>query len=250
MLEKKDGNYFNQRRTDGGQVSKFVTVRVLCGNPVRLVDPDGRDIWVGEYKYTQGSECPKELNGDNAAAWNSLNSLAESKLGGAVVSTLCDSKRKYSIKTGCKQKNNTYRSNNDKENCGGNINLVERIGNIDKAVPHELFHAYQDEKGQYGGSAHNEVEAFMFEAMVCNEENGGNLTPNEVLPMTDPYVKVVFEFAKWNDNPPISAEDFNNVFRPIRTGFIEKSSANSSDLYNNISTKIPNRNLLRELIVK
>ena len=137
---------------------------------------------------TPGASCPEGLSGDDAKVWNSLNSMNEHKIGAKVVSSLCDSKKKYSIVTGTNQENNFYKSNNGRGNCGGTINLVKNINNIEQAVPHELFHAYQDEKGQYGRSIHNEVEAFMFEAIVCNEEYGGHLNSRKELPISDPYV--------------------------------------------------------------
>ena len=90
----------------------------------------------------------------------------------------------------------------------------------------------------------------MFEAIVCNEEYGGHLNSRKELPISDPYVTAVLEFHKWNHSGTISADDFNSVFRAIRCGFIEKSEANRGNLYTNFSQKIPNRNLLRELIAK
>ena len=218
------------------------------------MDPDGREIWIGEYKYSPNTECPSELSGDDANAWNSLNSLSNHKLGGKVVSELCKSKKKYSISTGFMEENSNYDANKNpitgkKGGCGGTINIIERVANMDQTLSHELFHAYQDDNGQYGNYVHNEVEAFMFEALVCGD-GMGHLRPNDTYPMSDSYVKAVFAFKEWGDNPPSSEKDFNSVFRPIREGFLSKSFANSTNTYTKNECKkiIPKRNLLRELI--
>ena len=230
-----------------------VSPYVYCGNnPVVLKDPNGEEIWIGGVKYVQGADCPLELTGTAAKAWNSLNAISNHKLGGKVVNDLSTSTKKYTIQTGSTKNNydaNINSSTGERGNCGGTINIVDGVFDMKKTVSHELFHAYQDENGQYGNTVHNEVEAYMFEAIVCGE-GVGHFRPNDVYPMTDPYVKAVFTFGKWGEEPPASETDFNNVFRPIRYDFLRKSEANRENLYTDHGCKgiIPKRNLLRELM--
>ena len=225
-----------------------------AGNPVRLVDEEGKEIWIGGYLYTQGANCPKELTGDDAKAWHSLNSINEHKIGGKVVSALCNSKKKYSISTGYMGENSNYDANKNsatgkKGECGGTINIIESVTNMDQTLSHELFHAYQDDNGQYGNTVHNEVEAYMFEA-ICNKVSAP-LAPKENYPIEDKYVKAFLGVKQWEDKLPISEDEFNNVFRPIRNEFLSKSAANADGTYTNNgcnATYIPKKNLLRELI--
>ena len=228
---------------------------VYCaGNPVRLVDPDGREIWIGGYKYTQGANCPKELTGDDAKAWHSLNSINEHKIGGKVVSALCDSKKKYMIETGYEGENPNYTANwnpstGKRGGCGGTININNGVMDMNQILSHEVFHAYQDENGQYGRNIHNEVEAYMFEAIVCNGGIGRlGLRPDM---KNDEYKDATIAFAQANWNI-LSQQGFDAMFYPIRNGFREYSMANLNGDYSD-KNKCPdgfsNSNILKNLLL-
>jgi len=222
-----------------------------ANNPIKLVDPNGEEILIGNYKYTIGADCPADLKGDDAKAWNSLNSIAKHKLGGKVVTALCNSTKEYTISTGCEGSKNLYSKNKVDEGTsnkpGGKISVVSNPSSMENVIAHEMFHAYQDENGQYGKTVHNEVEAFMFEAIVCGTGTE-NLAPNGNYPIKDPYVAAFFCFKNWDKNPPVSEKDFNSVFRSIRHEFMTKSKASTSGDYSDCDTNIPQKNLLRELM--
>jgi len=146
-----------------------------AGNPVMLVDPDGREIiLVGEDGTQITYHMGMTYEGSDksiAAKINSLNSIANTNTGFPVVAELVNSSNYYTIT------NNDGITTSDLPHfCANNATdgisggqIVTRGNNTISALSHELFHAYQDELGQGGASIHNEVEAYVFESRVIFE---------------------------------------------------------------------------------
>ena len=146
-----------------------------AGNPIRYVDPDGRDIWItdGDEKYKYEQDC--KYDGTNkfiTGVCGLLNDLCSDDAGQIVVNTLCSSDVKY-----------TY-LNQKPTNKGVNAAFNDKtqtfaIGNLDThSFAHETFHAYQYDNGMTGRTAVREVEAFMFEGIMNNQVEGWDFLSN------------------------------------------------------------------------
>ena len=92
------------------------------------------------------------------------------------------------------ESSNTYKVSPTNSTTEGTHNYVERTINIGTnpkgdILGHELFHAYQDAKGQGGASVHNEVEAYLFQAKILFMNNygcgSGPLTGTEKIKFTN-----------------------------------------------------------------
>lgn len=153
-------------------------------NPVRFIDPDGRDVYIyyeqdGQQQkllYTQGMK----YEGSNAFVSTTvslLNSMA--KNGGAdLLSTLIQSSNSFDFVNEVPTDKNGNPiagtlSFNANENGGGIIKagtlLNNKVSDFAKveSTSHELFHGYQYEMGQGGASVHNELEAILFGSSVA-----------------------------------------------------------------------------------
>ena len=92
---------------------------------------------------------------------------------------------------------------------------------------HELFHAYQDVKGQGGASIHNEVEAYLFQAKILYMNNfGAGISPllgaEYSTPVYDNIVNALI-YESYNQT------NFNQTVELFKAN----SNANASRIYNN-----------------
>ena len=95
-------------------------------------------------------------------------------------------------------------------------------------IGHELFHAYQDTKGQGGASIHNEVEAYLFEAKIVYMVNNGLGS----VPLTAAERQSSSTFS--NALNTLIFDGFNqNAFNAVVSEFKTSSNANAGGLYNN-----------------
>ena len=230
-----------------------------ANNPVRLVDEDGRAWEILEETYTPGTE----YTGENERAkmlWGMMERIYATPLGKKVIDAMNDPNINIVYKiTDAKYSSEDYPCYVDSEhkiylNQEGS-DLAWQDVHIVRSLAHEMFHGYQYLKNQGGQSIHNEVEAYMFQDLVCGSNSGQlklnpQALPKGQNPHTDPYYEASNSFANWIEKLPQSEDDFNNVFRPIRKEFLQKSQANRGGDYNNYSKIIPQKNLLRELIFK
>jgi len=146
-----------------------------------LVDPDGREIWLigldGErIQYTQGM---KYSGSDDfiGLTVDILNTMNESRNGNKLLTHLVNSDKIYDVQTNDQSSSkNANFSENDRENGGAggqiNLNVKSRL----RDLSHELFHAYQSDKGQGGrNSVLREVEAYLFSYSIANITNDSEL---------------------------------------------------------------------------
>ncbi len=133
-----------------------------ANNPVKLVDPDGRDIWIDGYLYTPGQACPEGVAENTQKKWNALNTICQNKRGEAVISDMSSSDYIFDIssaesKTGV----GAYVRGDCETHPGGTIYLNGHDSDIG-IIAHELFHGYQHMNGQLRHTIFNEVEAYLF----------------------------------------------------------------------------------------
>ena len=132
-------------------------------NPVKLVDPDGKEftVWIEDgggntYEY-KPNMSPM---GDAAAQQQiqTLNEIYSTSLGQEMLDVLIESANDYYITNESTRTPGTSGTieygNGAKCKMGGNNNVVD--------MSHELFHAFQYENCQGGATYKNEVEAYIY----------------------------------------------------------------------------------------
>ena len=137
-------------------------------NPVKLVDPDGREIWIGI-----GRSCSKYIpkKEGNVGVAKALDMIYESKAGAFVINSLIKSKNKYFVSGSA---NPSGEGNPGYVDADNQVYLnVNKHGLNPLTLSHELFHAFQDENGVHGKLRSKEVEAFVFAGIVLSQLNKG-----------------------------------------------------------------------------
>ncbi len=145
-------------------------------NPVKLVDPEGRKIWIESGDGTKVEyQAKMDPSGDDASQTQlqSLNKMYSTDLGEELLGVLIESKNDYYITNESSTKPNTCGTVKD-----GNGAKLKMGGNNDVlSLSHELFHAYQYECGQGGATYKNEVEAYLFSISLATSLCGGGFNP-------------------------------------------------------------------------
>ena len=198
-------------------------------NPVKLVDPNGREVtvWIedGEgntYKY-KPNMAP---TGDAAAQQQiqTLNKMYSTSLGQEVLDVLIESGNDYYITNESTRTPGTSGTvkygNGAKCKMGGNNTLL--------GISHELFHAFQYENCQGGATYKNEVEAYLYsnalvmEAGVPSIYQLGTLNPGT--PDGDKFEKAMENLS----GKSFSQTDFSTAVDLFQS----QSRMNSSGTYN------------------
>ena len=149
-----------------------------CGwNPVRLVDPDGEDIeivdndgkkytWTISGKIYYRNLCINDrYQSQNVKnKLNMLNKIYATSAGKKVLQELVSSKETYSITNELPTNKNATASYD-----GGENKFKMGKSNDISVFAHELFHAYQDQKGRNNPSIYNEVEAYVFQGKIMDQ---------------------------------------------------------------------------------
>ena len=163
---------------------------VYCaGNPVKLVDVDGRKIVITNedgtvLEYSVGMEY--QGNDDFVKETvEYLNAMSEVKAGYEVLSYVSDSEKRFNfVNAPSKAGSNSFQFVKYKSGNGGNIRasafLVSNMSEANKVegVSHELFHAYQFINGRNFASANAEVEAYLFgNGVAANSKFGSEYYP-------------------------------------------------------------------------
>ena len=223
---------------------------VYCGNnPVKLVDPSGEEIWIigvdgSNIHYSQGMN----YSGKDESVLNKINSLNQmnsTKNGEKLLGKLTTSKNVYAIvDKSCDNIKEAYYCANDLSNGKAGGTIVTQGDNSLKTLSHELFHAFQDEKGQGRASIHNEVEAMLFETSVLADyayNNSEGYPSSALLGDNDYYNSIVSGLL--ND---FSTAGMNNVIRDFKS----QSRANIGGTYNNYPLRQRNQsnNLIQDFL--
>ncbi len=198
-----------------------------ANNPIKLVDPNGETIVIqgedGEHTFTPGQQC-NSTDKNVQAAWNNLDKIYGKEAGKSVIDEMTGKDSPTFTFTNESLKNDgTGRFQKDGNN-GGTMYMNGQLDNADY-LAHELFHGYQELKGQGGASIHNEVEANLFSMLTV----GGGLVlgPKGGTKEGDPYSEAFADFQCRR----INETNFTKKFNTLRDGFKSKSIANSTRLY-------------------
>ena len=201
---------------------------VYCAdNPVKLVDPNGETIVIqgedGEHTFTPGQQC-NSTDKNVQAAWNNLDKIYGKEAGKTVIDEMTGKDSPTFTFTNESLKNDeTGRFDPDGKG-GGTMYMGGRLNN-DDYLAHELFHGYQELKGQGGTSIHNEVEANLFSMLTV----GGGLVlgPKGGTKEGNLYSEAFVDFQCRR----INETNFTKKFKILRDGFKSNSIANSKGLY-------------------
>jgi len=209
-----------------------------ANNPVFLVDPDGREFSIAGIIYVPGGNCPDEIkDAKDKAIWNTMNKLYSTDIGKTVIDEMNVKGYTFKIsdKTVRKDADGSYSSN--KKNNGGTINLNGNVTSV-LILAHEVFHGYQDLKGQGGSSIPSEVEAYLFQNLVGQRINNNSFDISlEQRKSKNNNYNSAFQQLVVRANSVISSSDFNNSFGFLVTGFKDQSKANTKGTYNRTSEK-------------
>jgi RHS repeat-associated protein len=182
--EETGYGYFGARYMDHELMTMWISVDPLADkypsispyaycawNPVRLVDPDGRKIWIYNYdgkgsnlRYEPGKTRPM---GTKAAQEQirSLNRMTQTDAGWKLIYRMDKSGDNFYISnksTGTPQTSVTTA-------CSDGAMLKMNGNNDIRSIAHELFHAFQINQDQGGTTYYNEVEAYVFGEIVTKQ---------------------------------------------------------------------------------
>ena len=196
-----------------------------CGNnPVRFVDPNGMEIHImGENDSVTVYDVNTSYDGsDNFTTniYDELNTLDAMLSNTDFMSYLVNSSNVYKISLTNSTTDGTHSYIGQTINIGTD-HEIDYLG-------HELFHAYQDAKGQGGASIYNEVEAYLFQAKILFMNNYGRgstpLTGEEK--SHSPIFSSIINALIYEG---YSQSNFNQAIELFKT----ESNANASGIYNN-----------------
>ena len=153
-------------------------------NPMKLVDPDGREIIIKDgkncYYYVKGHVYANkngrglifdsQLGEEASKIKENLDKMSNDNAGEKVVNRLTNSKDKYTIAADAKTGDGSYSAFSNK------VSLVSGKLNNMEALSHELFHAYQDDNGRIPQTVYNEVEAYIFSGMMSGKKTMGMMS--------------------------------------------------------------------------
>ena len=183
-------------------------------NPVKLIDPDGREIAIKDGQRTfyyinghvyansraKGANWDSRLGKEARKIKGNLDKILKDRAGEKVVGRLSNSKDIYTIAADAKTGYGSYNPSSNK------VSLISGDLNNLEVLSHELFHAYQDDNGRTPHTVYNETEAYIFSGMISKKPNIGMVSDNN-----PEYAK----YAKKMMNG-FSAESFNYLVRHFR----------------------------------
>ena len=207
------------------------------------MDPNGREIVIkGEdgslNTYVPGQQCSSS-DKMVQTVWANLNKIYDTEAGKTVIGEMTQENSPTFTLTNESLKNDgTGRFKKDGQG-GGTIYMAGHLS-ISGEMSHELFHGYQEMKGQGGISIHNEVEANLF-AMITT----GFSTPLQ--PKDDPQLETDYgKSYKAFFLKRVTASNFDNYFDALKKGFIDHSRVNYNKDYSDFPTGDNNKSLLKK----
>ena len=150
-------------------------------NPIKLVDPDGEKIVIKDgdksYYYVNGHvyaqdraslvNFDKVLGKDASKIKKNLDIMSKDKAGAKVINSLVGNKKQtYTIAADASSGDGSYNHISNK------VSLVSGKANNLGSLSHELFHAYQDDKGRTPHTIYNELEAYVFSGVIYGASLG------------------------------------------------------------------------------
>ena len=220
---------------------------VYCAyNPVKLVDPEGETIVIqgddGEHTFTPGQQC-NSTDENVQAAWNSLNIIYGTEAGKTVITEMTkDGSPTFTFTNESLTNDGTGRFQKDGKK-GGTMYMGGKLNEGDY-LAHELFHGYQELKGQGGASIHNEVEANIFSMLTI--KGGFELFHKNDYNFKTSYAKATKMFMTGEVN------DFDHQFNILVNGFKDCSIANippegkSKGIYQNFNLGTGTPSLIKQ----
>ena len=239
--EETGFGYFGARYMDHELMTMWLSVDPLADkypsispyaycawNPVKLVDPDGRKIWIESGDGTKVEyQANMDPSGDDASRQQiqSLNQMYSTDLGEKLLGVLIESNNDYYITNESSTRPNTCATVKD-----GNGARLKMGGKNDALnLSHELFHAYQYECGQGGATYKNEVEAYLFSISLNTTISGYGSNPlRSRNPNTTDgrrYEEATYNL-QWNNS--FSLKDFETAVQLFQS----QSMANADGTYN------------------
>ena len=192
--EETGYGYFGARYMDHEMMTMWLSVDPMADkypsispyaycawNPVKQVDPDGREIVIkdGEqtYYYRSGHvylskkhgalPVDNKLGKDASKIKRNLDMMSKDKAGAKVVNCLVSNKKQtYTIAADASSGEGNYDHINKK------VSLVSGKANNLGSLSHELFHAYQDDNVRTPHTIYNELEAYVFSGVIYGASLG------------------------------------------------------------------------------
>lgn len=229
-------------------------------NPIKLIDPDGRMIWIYGYDNSRYQYMPgMSYTGFDPFVANviKLLNLVATNGGMKMLNTLAGSVHDYNIFN-----NYSYSTDVSKvqdriqfepySQGGGEVNMAlimtgkfndyQRI----ETIAHELYHGLQAEMGQGGASVFNEVTAYVYGLKVA--ENWANSSGNLLLNSTNMSGQstkegFVYMNSMWKLMNKYTTEDLVDAVNSFKSG----SYSNSKGIYDGLMfiRKNQNESLIR-----
>lgn len=217
-----------------------------ANNPIRITDPNGMEWEIDGEEYTPGTKCPEGVKQETQNKWNTMNKIYSTKNGKKAIDEMDKEGVMYNVSSD--KRGSGEGAYDDKgDGTGGTIYTNGNDNSID-VISHEVFHGYQDLNGQGGLNVPNEVEAYLFGAIIKHDLVGGKdmgmLGTAVQDPSVENYNKALGVFSNFSS---MSDSDFQSNFKSLTSGFKQFSFANETGLYNNAPSNRPegHTNLIR-----
>jgi len=224
-----------------------VSPYVYCaGNPVRLVDPDGREIWIDGYLYTPGQACPQDAQEHTQQKWTALNTIYQNKNGEIVISEMSASDFIFNISSESKTDGGgAYVRGKCETHPEGTIYLNGH-NNAIGIISHELFHGYQHMKGQQGHTVFSEVEANLFAFSITGDWRGLRYDEFADIQKNGNFHQAGIDYNNHLMNLVHNEQYNQSEFDYVNDNFKQWSSQNWRGKYNHYSMQYPEKSLIKD----